>query len=190
MQLCSFSRLVVGITLSLLCSHRAKSRNQCCAANISEINIPTSLDLVRQVALGLRNSVVDDTHLSSRWGDLLESLANRLESGLAQPAMPKASGMKFPSETSRATDEIQPSTINHTSQDPQANAALAYNDLPDVNPSGDAKRDTQFDAWSMWWDDQFTQVNLNYMPWFPTLGLVGGSDHQFSSDAADCVFES
>ncbi|KAJ5404284.1 hypothetical protein N7509_004155 [Penicillium cosmopolitanum] len=176
----SYSR-ILGATLLLL---------KCCAANISEINIPTSLDLVRQVALGLRNSVVDDTHLSSRWGDLLESLANRLESGLAQPAMPKASGMKFPSETSRATDEIQPSTINHTSQDPQANAALAYNDLPDVNPSGDAKRDTQFDAWSMWWDDQFTQVNLNYMPWFPTLGLVGGSDHQFSSDAADCVFES
>jgi hypothetical protein len=181
---------VAGITSSIFCFHRTKSRNQCCAADISEIDIPTSLNLVRQVALGLRNSVVDDTHLSSRWGDLLESLADRLESSLTQPATPKASGMTFPFEASRATHEIQPSTINHTSQDPQANAALAYNDLPDVNPSGDAKRETQFDAWSMWWDDQFTQVNLNYMPWFPTLGLVGGSDHQFSSDAPDGVFES
>lgn len=98
--------------------------------------------------------------------------------------------MTCPSDGSRATHEIQPSTINLISQDPQAHANHAYNDLSNVSPLGGAKRDTQLDAWSMWWDDQFTQVNLNYMPWFPTLGLVGGSDHQFSSDASDGVFES
>ncbi|KAJ5999905.1 hypothetical protein N7481_000314 [Penicillium waksmanii] len=178
----SYSRLL-GATLILL---------KCCAAGISEIDVPTSLDLVRQVAVGLRNSVVDDTHLSSRWGDLLETLASRLESRLAQPATPKASTMTFTTETSRVTHEIQPSTIHHTPQDLQTHAHIAHNNLSDVNRSnsGDAKCDTQSDAWSMWWDDQFSQVNLNYMPWFPTLGLVGGSDHQFSSDAADGVFGS
>jgi hypothetical protein len=69
---------------------------------------------------------------------------------------------------------------------------LGNNGLLDLNRSsaGDTKRDTQFDAWSMWWDEQFSQVNLNYMPWFPTLGLVGGSDPSFSNDAADSIFES
>jgi hypothetical protein len=61
----------------------------------------------------------------------------------------------------------------------------------DLNQSSsDAKHDPQFDAWSMWWDDQFSQVNLNYMPWFPTLGLVGGNDPPFSNDAADGLFGS
>jgi hypothetical protein len=33
----------------------------------------------------------------------------------------------------------------------------------------------------MWWDDQFSQVNLNYMPWFPTVGHVGGNNAESSS---------
>lgn len=171
--------------LSLSCT---KPCNQCCAASISEIDIPTSLDLVRQVAFGLRSSVVDDTHLSSRWGDLLESLANRLESRLAQPASPKDSRMTFLSEAPRATHEIQLSTIDQTSQNSQTHAKLANNVLGAASPSGGAKGDTEFDAWSMCCDDQFSQVNLNYMPWFPSLGLVGGSDLPTSSDAADNVF--
>jgi hypothetical protein len=98
----------------------------------------------------------------------------------------------FPSETSGVTHEIQPSTIYHAPQHIQAPADFGHNDLLNLNraTSGDAKRDTQFDPWSMWWDDQFSQVNLNTMPWFPTLGLVGGSEPLFSNDAADGIFES
>ncbi|KAJ5413711.1 hypothetical protein N7509_000338 [Penicillium cosmopolitanum] len=188
----SYSRLL-GAALTLL---------KCCAAGINEIDIPTSLDLVRRVAVGFRNSAVDDTHLSTRWGDLLETLASRLESRLAQPTTPKACNVRFPSLTTPSKDhpdvsqvshDTQPSTIHYVPQDIQVSAAdLGHIDFLDLNrsSSGDAKRDTQFDAWSMWWDDQVSQVNLNYMPWFPTLGLVGGSDPQFSNDAGDGIFES
>jgi hypothetical protein len=100
--------------------------------------------------------------------------------------------MKFTPEASRATREIRPSRVHHTLRDLQNHAYLPLNDRSDVNASnsGDAKRDTQFDAWSTWWDDQFSEVNLNYMPWFPTLGLLSGSDIQFSNDAAGGAFDS
>jgi hypothetical protein len=160
-----------------------------------------SLHLVRQVAAGLRNSAVDDTHLSSRWGDLLETLASRLELRLAQKITPKPGNMRFSSlanqpkdhaDAIRVSHEIQPSTTLYAPQDIQASSDLGHNDLLDLNrsSSGNPNRDTQFDAWSMWWDDQFSQVNLNYMPWFPTLGFMGGSEPQFSNDAADGIFES
>lgn len=163
-----------------------------------------SLDLVRGVAVGLRNSAVDDTHLSTRWGDLLENLASRLQSRLAQPTTPKPSSMRPPSLETLSKDQADasqvphvthPSTIHSSPQDIQARANLEHNNnILDFNQSSllDGKYDTQFDAWSMWWDDQFSQVNLNYMPWFPTLGLVGGSgsDPLLSNDSADGIFES
>lgn len=163
-----------------------------------------SLDLVRRVAIGLRNSAVDDTHLSTRWGDLLENLASRLQSRLAQPTTPKASSMRLPSLATLSKDQAgasqvpritHPPTIHYSPQDIQARANLEHNNnILDLNQpnSLDAKYDTQFDACSMWWDDQFSQVNLNYMPWFPTLGLVGGSgsDPLLSNDSADGIFES
>lgn len=158
-----------------------------------------SLDLVRRVAVGLRNSAVDDTHLSTRWGDLLENLASRLHSRLARPTTPKACNMRLPRLATVSKDhadacnrETQPSAINCSPQNIQARADLEPEDLLDLNrsSSSDARRDTQFDAWSMWWDDQFSQVNLNYMPWFPTLGLVGGNDPPFSNDdAVDGILE-
>lgn len=46
----------------------------------------------------------------------------------------------------------------------------------------DVQDHTQFDVWSMWWDDRFSQANLNFMPWYPTLGLVEGSDPALSND--------
>ncbi|CAP86289.1 Pc20g09600 [Penicillium rubens Wisconsin 54-1255] len=185
----SYSRLL-GATLILL---------KCCAAGISEIDIPMSLDLVRRVAVGLRNSSVDDTHLSTRWGDLLENLVHRLQSRLAQPTTPKACNVRIPLATpikthvdaSQVSHEAQPSITQHSSQDAQAGTDLEQPDLLDFNRSsaGEAKQDTQFDAWSMWWDNQFSQVNLNYMPWYPTLGLLDGSDPTFSN-GADSIFES
>ncbi|KAF4768984.1 hypothetical protein HAV15_008417 [Penicillium sp. str.  len=188
----SYSR-ILGATLILL---------KCCAAGISEIDVPMSLDLVRRVAVGLRNSAVDDTHLSTRWGDLLENLASRLQSRLAQPTTPKASSMILPSLATLSKDQpdasqvphvTRLSTIHSSPQDIQVRANLEHNNILDLNqPSSLDAKDTQFDAWSMWWDDQFSQVNLNYMPWFPTLGLVGGngSDPLVSNDAADGIFES
>lgn len=163
-----------SVHLSL--SHYPKSCNQCCAAGISEIDVPTSLDLVRRVAVGLHNSAVDDTHLSARWGDLLQNLASRLRSRLAEPTTPKSQSLAMLSKDHAGTSvahETQTSIIHYSSQDLQTR--------PDAEP------DTQFDAWSMWWDDQFSQVNLNYMPWFPTLGLVSGSDPSFSNDATDGI---
>jgi hypothetical protein len=158
-----------------------------------------SLDLVRRVAVGLRNSSVDDTHLSTRWGDLLENLVHRLQSRLAQPTTPKACNVRIPLATpikthvdaSQVSHEAQPSITQHSSQDAQAGTDLEQPDLLDFNRSsaGEAKQDTQFDAWSMWWDNQFSQVNLNYMPWYPTLGLLDGSDPTFSN-GADSIFES
>ncbi|CAI7585970.1 unnamed protein product [Penicillium glandicola] len=187
----SYSRLL-GATLILL---------KCCAARISEIDIPTTLDLVQRVAVGLRNSVVDDTHLSARWGDLLENLTRRLQSRLAQPTTPNACDTRLPSlatpskthtDASQTSHGIQPAIINYSSQIQQARTDLEHNDLLDLNRSnpGDAKRDTQFDAWSMWWDNQFSQVNLNYMPWYQTLGPLDGGDHAFSNDAGGSLFES
>jgi hypothetical protein len=41
----------------------------------------------------------------------------------------------------------------------------------------------------MWWDNQFSQVNLNYMPWYPTLGLLDGSDPTFSNGAIICLIK-
>lgn len=163
-----------------------------------------SLDLVRRVAVGLRNSAVDDTHLSTRWGDLLENLASRLQSRLAQPTTPKVSSMRPPSLATLPKDQADvfqvpritdPSTMHSSPQDIQTRAnSEQNNNILDLNQSSslDAKYDTQFDAYSMWWDDQFSQVDLNYMPWFPTLGLVGGSgsDPLFSNDSADAIFES
>ncbi|KAJ6038534.1 hypothetical protein N7499_004369 [Penicillium canescens] len=186
----SYSRLL-GATLILL---------KCCAAGISDIDIPMSLDLVRRVAVGLRESAVDDTHLSTRWGDLLENLACRLQSRLTQPSTPKTCNVRLPSSATLSKDHAEASQISHETyrsaihyapQDIQPRADLEDNDLLDLNrSSSDAKHDSQFDAWSMWWDDQFSQVNLNYMPWFPTLGLVGGNDPPFSNDAADGLFGS
>ncbi|KAJ5472370.1 hypothetical protein N7530_006371 [Penicillium desertorum] len=185
----SYSRLL-GATLILL---------KCCAAGISEIDIPMSLDLVRQVAVGLRNSSVDDTHLSTRWGDLLENLVHRLQSRLAQPTTPKACNMRIPLATasgthvdaSQSSHGTQPSITHYSSQDAQAGTDLEHPDLSDLNRSsaGEAKQGTQFDAWSMWWDNQFSQVNLNYMPWYPTLGLLDGSDPTFSNGPGS-IFES
>jgi hypothetical protein len=159
-----------------------------------------SLDLVRRVAVGLRDSAVDDTHLSTRWGDLLENLASRLQSRLTQPSTPKTSNVRLPSSAAlskghadafQVSHETNRPTIHYAPQDIQPRADLEDNDLLDLNQSSsDAKHDPQFDAWSMWWDDQFSQVNLNYMPWFPTLGLVGGNDPPFSNDAADGLFGS
>lgn len=161
-----------------------------------------SLDLVRRVAVGLRNSAVDDTHLSTRWGDLLENLASRLQSRLAQPTTPKASSMILPSLATLSKDQpvasqvphvTHLSTIHSSPQDIQVRANLEHNNILDLNqPSSLDAKDTQLDAWSMWWDDQFSQVNLNYMPWFPTLGLVGGngSDPLVSNNATDGIFES
>lgn len=85
------------------------------------------------------------------------------------------------------------STIHSSPQDIQVRANLEHNNILDLNqPSSLDAKDTQLDAWSMWWDDQFSQVNLNYMPWFPTLGLVGGngSDPLVSNNATDGIFES
>ena len=143
------------------------------------------------MAIGLRSSSVDDTHLSTRWGDLLESLVHRLQSRLAQPTTPKACDMRVPLATpskahvdaSRASHETQPSTTQYCSQDPQARTYLEHPGLSDFNRSSasEAKQDNQFDGWSMWWDNQFSQVNLNYMPWYPTLGLLDGSEPTFSN---------
>ncbi|KAJ5501993.1 hypothetical protein N7463_004867 [Penicillium fimorum] len=182
----SYSR-VLGATLILL---------KCCAAGISDIDLPMSLDLVRRVAVGLRDSAVDDTHLSARWGDLLESLASRLQSRLAEPTTPKVPSIAMLSKdqtgTSHVAHETQTSAINCSPRDIQRRTdpePERDNILDPHRPSSfDSKHDTQFDDWSMWWDDQFSQVNLNYMPWFPTLGLVGGSDPSFSNDVADSAF--
>lgn len=161
-----------------------------------------SLGLVQRVAVGLRNSAVDDTHLSTRWGDLLENLASRLRSRLSQQTTPKASSMKLPSlatmsknrpDASHVPHATQPSTIHYSPQDMQTRVNLEHSYILDLIQSSSlsAKYDTQFDA-SMWWDDQFSQVNLNYMPWFSTLGLVGGSgsDPLHSNDPSDGIFES
>jgi hypothetical protein len=158
-----------------------------------------TLDLVQRVAVALGSSAVDDTHLGTRWGDLLENLTRRLQSRLAQPKTPKACGVRLPSvatpsktqtDASQTLLEIDPQTISLSSQDQQARVDLEHNDLLGLNrlSSGDAKRDTQFDTLSMWWDNEFSQVNLNYMPWYPTLGLMDGSD-PVSNDAGT-VFES
>ncbi|KOS37156.1 hypothetical protein ACN38_g12059 [Penicillium nordicum] len=190
----SYSR-ILGSALILL---------KCCAAGISEIDVPMSLDLVRRVAVGLRNSAVDDTHLSTRWGDLLENLAGRLQTRLSQPTMPKASSTRLSSLATLSKDQADASnaphvthlsTVQSSPQNIQARANLEpNNNILDLNQSNslDAKYDTQFDACSTWWDDQFSQVNLNCMPWFPTLGLVGGSgsDPLLSNDFADGIFES
>lgn len=97
------------------------------------------------------------------------------------------------SDASHIPHATQPSTIHYSPQDIQTRVNLEHNHILDLNQSSSlgAKYDTQFDA-SMWWDDQFSQVNLNYMPWFPTLGLVGGSgsDPLLSNDSADGIFES
>ncbi|KAJ5168791.1 uncharacterized protein N7482_004385 [Penicillium canariense] len=186
----SYSR-ILGAILILL---------KCCAARISDVNIPMSLDLVRRVAVGLRDSAIDDTHLSTRWGNLLENLASRLQTRLTQRSTPKTCNVRLPTsaalsnhnaDASQVSNEIHRSTIHDDPQGIQARAYLEDNDILDLNrSSSDANQDPQSDAWSTWWDDQFSQVNLNYMPWFPTLGLVGGSDPLFFSDAADGLFES
>ncbi|KAJ5125042.1 uncharacterized protein N7515_008867 [Penicillium bovifimosum] len=186
----SYSRLL-GATLILL---------KCCAAGISEIDIPMAFDLVQRVAVGLRSSVIDDIHLGTRWGDLLENLTRRLQSRLGHPNTPKGSGAGRPSgatpsntygETSQAFPETEPSTISLSTQDQQASVYPEHSDILDVDrpSSGDARRDTQFDTLSMWWDNAFSQVNLNYMPWYPTLGLMDGIDPACPNDAGT-VFES
>ncbi|CAG8184574.1 unnamed protein product [Penicillium salamii] len=163
----SYSR-ILGATLILL---------KCCAAGIREVEIPSALDQVLQVAAGLRSSAVDDTHLSARWGDLIESLAHRLRSRLAQPVSPKAQSMGLQlsalglgnnTAASQQCDQYHPLTTYSASQGLPARS--------------DVEDHTQFDVWSMWWDDQFSQANLNFMPWYPTLGLVEGSDPALSND--------
>lgn len=71
-------------------------------------------------------------------------------------------------------------------------ADLEPNDFldPDRSNSEDGRLDIQFDPWSMWWDNRFSQANINYMPWYPTLGLVDGSNPVFSSDAGGGILDS
>ncbi|KAJ5555839.1 hypothetical protein N7535_008270 [Penicillium sp. DV-2018c] len=159
----SYSRLL-GATLILL---------KCCAAGISEIDIPMTFDLVQRVAVGLRGSVVDDTHLGTRWGDLLENLTRRLQSRLTHANPPKSHA-----DASQTLPEAEPPTFGLSSQDQQARIDLEHSDLlgADRPNSDDAKRDAQADTLSMWWDNEFSQVNLNYMPWYPTLGFMDGID--------------
>lgn len=172
--------------------------DKCCAAGINEIDISTSLDLVKRTAVGLRNSTVDDTHLSRRWGDLLKGLASRLQSRLLQPTTSNGyttgppllatlpANHAPPTDAPVASHQAQSLTSHSATQDrPQARADLEPNDFldPDRSNSEDGRLDTQFDVWSMWWDNRFSQANINYMPWYPTLGLVDGSNPVFSSDA-------
>lgn len=172
---------------------------QCCAAGTSGLDISQSLDMVFRVADGLRDSAVDDTHLSSRWGDLIEGIANRLKSRLACPPISQAHGVNSsPSaaemDTSHGANDqtFRPQysigcSIGQTREARPENEPIDPFD-PGPSRSVDGKRDHHLDAWSMWWDDQFSQVNLNHMSWYPTLGLLDGSDLSLSGETTGGAF--
>ncbi|KAF7133859.1 hypothetical protein CNMCM5793_005271 [Aspergillus hiratsukae] len=189
----SYSRLL-GATLFLLKS---------CAAGIKEIDISTSLDLVKRTAVGLRDSAVDDTHLSRRWGDLLESLASRLQSRLVQPNTSNPStarpftnlpgNLALPVGVPPTSHQARSSTYPKPTEDrPQARADLEFNDVLDPNrwSVDDGRRGPHFEAWSMWWNTCLSQPNVNDMPWYPTLGLVDGSEPVLHSDGGGGILDS
>lgn len=200
----SYSR-ILGATLillkvsdnlcSALCLSISNSRFKCCAAGTSDLDISQSLDMVFRVAVGLRDSAVDDTHLSTRWGDLIEGIANRLQARLTDHSESQLRGINSSSSAAQADNyEDANDRIFQAQLSNDASIGQSRDHRPEINPLNivdqvrssnlDGKRDTHSDAWSMWWDDQFSQVNFNHMSWYPTLGLLDGSDPSFSSETA------
>ncbi|KAJ5352112.1 hypothetical protein N7452_001086 [Penicillium brevicompactum] len=167
----SYSRILGG-TLILL---------KCCAAGTSGVDISQSLDMVFRVADGL------------------QGIANRLQSRLACPPISQAHGVN--SSPSAAEMDTSHGANDQTSR-PQYSTGYSIGQTRETRPenepidpfdpgpsrSVDGKRDSHLDAWSMWWDDQFSQVNLNHMSWYPTLGLLDGSDISLSGETTGAAF--
>ncbi|KAJ5362088.1 hypothetical protein N7541_002932 [Penicillium brevicompactum] len=132
-------------------------------------------------------------------GDLIEGIANRLQSRLACPPISQAHGIN--SSPSAAEMDTSHGANDQTSR-PQYSIGCSIGQTREARPenepidpfdpgpsrSVDGKRDPHLDAWSMWWDDQFSQVNLNHMSWYPTLGLLDGSDLSLSGETTGGAF--
>ncbi|EED20898.1 conserved hypothetical protein [Talaromyces stipitatus ATCC 10500] len=194
----SYSRLL-GAALFLL---------KCCAARIKEVDTRVSLSLIKQLVAGLRSIYVDDTHLSPRWGDLLDQLSRRVEAhatvakNCPQPAntlIPSdptilgntASGLHTPMSTVLGPPS-QPMLLTPSEADGSCirthveSHSNNNNSLQDFDPwafSGN-EEGSNFEAFSMWWDSHIPQsIATNYTSSHRAPWTADGNEQLFGHTA-------
>ncbi|KIW22219.1 uncharacterized protein PV07_12129 [Cladophialophora immunda] len=147
----SYSR-ILGAALVLL---------QICASEMKHVlDVSATFSHIKQLAAALETCVVDDTHLSARWGVLLARLTDSFQARLSQQHLSLSefqrgelganrtgvSGLPEVSEISIQTPNTSGRTQHQSHPDP------AFNLRTNVNGISTALPAPNFDVYSMWWD--------------------------------------
>ena len=153
---------------------------------------------MNRIAVGLHASAVDDTHLGTRWGDLLLRLSGGLQSrhnptasgnlgsDIPRPAIDN--GLLPEPSTSSSSNPLQSSATRSsglgTNESLQTKAHFEPNDFIDIySASMDSGRyGHNLESFSMWWDllhPSHAAATTSDLSWYPTLGTADNSETLF-----------
>ncbi|OKL61888.1 hypothetical protein UA08_02834 [Talaromyces atroroseus] len=183
----SYSRLL-GAALFLL---------KCCAARIKEVDTRASLSLIKQLVAGLRSIYVDDTHLSPRWGDLLDQLSRRVEAhataakNCAQPAnlVPSdpaiagnaASGLHTPMSTALGPSSSQPLLLTPNKADGsrsvRTHMEFHHSNCNNSNSNNNNNGLQEFDPWAFGGEVEGSNFEAFSMWWDSHIPQSIGTNH-------------
>ncbi|OAP55556.1 hypothetical protein AYL99_10529 [Fonsecaea erecta] len=165
----SYSR-ILGAALVLL---------QLCASEMKHVlDIAATFSQIKQLAGALETCVVDDTHLSTRWGVLLAKLTDSFQSRLSQQQARVSNSERGElngnqtgtSEVPEVPEvSIRPPSMSRRTQH-QNHPDPAFNLRTNANGFGATLQAPNFDVYSMWWDitrpvDAMTSdQNMRYIP--------------------------
>jgi hypothetical protein len=148
------------------------------------LDVSATFSNIKQLATALETCVVDDTHLSARWGILLARLTDSFQARLAQQHFSLSEFQRGELGANQQGASVVPEVSEITIQAPnvsdrtqhQSHQDPTFNLHANVNGTNAALQASNFDVYSMWWDitrpvdamtaDQHTQ----YGP-IPTLEI-------------------
>ncbi|KIX94591.1 uncharacterized protein Z520_09637 [Fonsecaea multimorphosa CBS 102226] len=189
----SYSR-ILGAALVLL---------QICASEMKHVlDVSATFSQIKELAGALETCVVDDTHLSARWGILLARLTDSFQSRLSQQQARLSESQTVELNANRMESsevpEVPEMSVRASSMGGrthhQGQPDPAFNLRANANGIGAVLQAPNFDVYSMWWDitrpvDAMTaDQTMRYVPIssvetdmsLQDVSLGNGHDNQFN----------
>ncbi|KAH0827674.1 hypothetical protein FOPE_00091 [Fonsecaea pedrosoi] len=189
----SYSR-ILGAALVLL---------QICASEMKHVlDVSATFSQIKDLGTALETCVVDDTHLSARWGVLLAGLTDSFQSRLSQQQIVLSDSRRDEPNPNRTGTSEMPEASEMLIRASNMNGRTQHQSHPDIAPGlrpsaegiGTTLQAPNFDVYSMWWDitrpvDAMTaEQSMRYVPItsvetdmsLPDVSLGNGHDSSFN----------